>query len=108
MKIFLKVLLILCSLTTYESRKTCKTDVLRSFGLHSRISPNRGNVLCPKIDFNCCTVHDQMLIHKKWTTHIKYELSNHFAKQIEETQKFMVTFLQTKSMLDLKRIVTAF
>lgn len=47
-------------------QRICKTQVLRSFGLQSRITPTTTNSLCPEISFNCCTKRDQMKIHKTW------------------------------------------
>lgn len=55
--------------TTYSHTRTCKTQLIRSFTLHSRITPNRVNSVCPKVNLNCCTSHDQMRMHKIWTTH---------------------------------------
>lgn len=41
-----------------NSRRSCKTDILRSFTLHGRITPDKTNVLCPNVEWNCCTTHD--------------------------------------------------
>lgn len=58
---------LLCALLVSSGacfRKMCTMDILRSFGYHSLIAPNRSNKLCPKLRFNCCTNHDQMQMHK--------------------------------------------
>lgn len=64
----LKLLFIFGLLTlSYDSnQRICKTQVLRSFGLQSRITPTSSNALCPDISYNCCTKRDQMKIHKTW------------------------------------------
>lgn len=63
-----KLFLILGFLTLsfYANQRICKTQVLRSFGLQSRITPTSNNALCPQISYNCCTRRDQMKIHKTW------------------------------------------
>lgn len=49
--------------------RMCKTQILRSFGFHSKITPNRLNSACPKVSLNCCSTHDQMRMHKIWHDH---------------------------------------
>lgn len=63
-----QLLLLLCFLciSMEASQRICKTQVLRSFGLQSRITPSSTNSLCPEISYNCCTKRDQMKIHKTW------------------------------------------
>lgn len=51
-----KILLILMSFSSTLSKRSCKTDLLRSFKLHGRLVPDKSNILCPSIDWNCCTV----------------------------------------------------
>lgn len=38
--------------------RTCKTSLLRSLELHSRLTANENLSLCPKIFLNCCTNYD--------------------------------------------------
>lgn len=99
----LKNLLLFLSmiLNLIESKKrTCKSEIIRSFGHHGRITPNRGNALCPKIIFNCCTMHDQMSIHKQWHEIIEYTFSNKNRIALEAFKKINI-FIASKSQLDL-------
>ena len=48
------------------TRRTCKTQILRSLRFESRITPNKVNAICPMIGLNCCTNHDIMKMHKLW------------------------------------------
>lgn len=64
MKFFSLWILSLLYLEINCYKKMCTLDILRSFGYHSLITPNRSNLLCPKLSFNCCTNHDQMRMHK--------------------------------------------
>ncbi len=67
MKVQLLILaLSLLSHPAFGNQRICKTQVLRSFGLQSRITPSATNALCPEISYNCCTKRDQMKIHKTW------------------------------------------
>ena len=65
-----------------------------------RITPNRGNALCPKIIFNCCTMHDQMSIHKQWNEIIGFTMANKNRIALEAFKKLNI-FIATKSQLDL-------
>ena len=80
MKNNLKIFLAIISLVflRVKMRRSCKTDILRSFGLHGLLTPNKKNVLCPSLDWNCCSIHDQMKIHKKWSTHLKAQFQFHY------------------------------
>lgn len=64
MKFFQLLLFAIVLRDSLSFRKMCRLDILRSFGFHSLIAPNRTNKLCPAIRFNCCTYHDQMRMHK--------------------------------------------
>ena len=67
------LIFLICSLSLIHSVRSgtrmCKTTILRSFGFHSKITPNRVNSACPKVFLNCCTTHDQMRMHKLWNEH---------------------------------------
>ena len=101
MKLKLLLLFLTLVLNLIESKKrTCKSGILRSFGYHGRITPNRGNALCPKIIFNCCTMHDQMSMHKQWNDIIGYVFSNKNRISLEAFNKINI-FIAQKSQLDL-------
>lgn len=51
-----------------SAMRMCKPEILRSFGLSSLMEPNSHNPLCPSIDFNCCSRHDILAIHKMHNT----------------------------------------
>ena len=89
------------------SQRVCKTQVLRSFGLHSRVTARQGNSLCPKISYNCCTRHDQMKIHKNWNQHDKNYL---FAAYESAHKGFMSlsTVLMNKGQYVMKEILAKF
>lgn len=77
---WLKILLIVNIFSpSILARKSCRTDLIRSFGLHGRLVPDRSNILCPSVELNCCSTHDQMKIHKRWQGHIKADLETHYA-----------------------------
>ena len=81
---------------TLAYTRSCKTQLIRSFTLHSRITPNRINSVCPHIMFNCCTQHDQMKIHKIWSTHGKHV--------VKARHKYaMDTFLRLRFIISLKK-----
>ena len=46
--------------------RSCRVQILRSFGYRSRHAPNRFMPLCPSIPYNCCTNNDIMKMHKMW------------------------------------------
>ena len=89
------------------SQRVCKTQVLRAFGLHSRVTARQGNSLCPKISYNCCTRHDQMKIHKNWNQHDKNYL---FAAYDTAHKSFMSlnTVVMNKGQYVMKEILTKF
>lgn len=79
MKILLFIFFLLNLLELKEKYlRTCKTSILRSMGFHSRISPNKMNSLCPRITLNCCTYHDQLLMHKLWISQQREDLTYHY------------------------------
>lgn len=80
MKSVFFLIIVALLITRAKTGRSCKTELLRSFHLHSRITPNRINVLCPNIEYNCCTNHDQMRIHKKWAMRDKRTLDMHYIK----------------------------
>ena len=101
----LKLLLLLIQL--HWSAKSCKTDIIRSFNLHGLLVPDRLNVLCPRIQYNCCSKHDQMKIHKDWKIY-KANLKSHYARQDYYLNRFVRSFVMTKDNLNLKRIIAEF
>ena len=84
MKIFLFLFFLINFIQLKEKYlRTCKTPILRSMGFHSRISPNKMNSLCPRITLNCCTYHDQLLMHKLWITQQRDDLKYHYIDMIK-------------------------
>ena len=91
MKFITLVLLMMASQRLSAMRKMCTVELLRTFGYHSLIVPNKVNKLCPNIKLNCCTQHDQMRMHK---------LANSRIYQMRESlvyRKFSTGFLKIKS-----------
>lgn len=70
----------------------CRTGLLRSYGLEGNFAPNKKNFLCPTLKKNCCSPHDQMVLHKLWNTELKQPLGRHF-------------FLAKKTFLGLDSII---
>lgn len=88
-KSFVVILLVILAVAVPVSSnlRTCKTQLLRSFNLHSRITPNRLNSACPEIHHNCCTTHDQMRIHKMWKSHANPHISAYHTRFRENFKK---------------------
>lgn len=85
---------------------TCNTQILRSFTLHSRITPNRFNAACPNVSLNCCTQHDQMRLHKIWAEHGAEHIKNKHNASIDvfKKLKMVIRFLkdyQIKGVIDI-------
>lgn len=99
------VLLLLGSLSAHM--RTCKTNILRSFGLHSRITPNRLNSVCPHASLNCCTEHDQMKLHKLWANHGFTHISSTHALNTSSFTK-MRSVVAFKDKIDFKKIMELF
>lgn len=89
------------------SQRVCKTQVLRAFGLHSRITAKQGNSLCPKISYNCCTRHDQMKIHKNWNQNDKNNLEGVYDTNLQSFKQ-LGTVLKDKGQFAMKDIIRKF
>jgi len=87
--------------------RTCKTTILRSIGLHSRITPNRLNSICPHASLNCCTEHDQMKLHKLWTNHGFTHISSTHQTNMSSFIK-MRSVVSYKDKIDYKQIFDTF
>jgi hypothetical protein len=100
MKLKYQILFFILLMNLECSKRTCKQEILRSMGFHGRITPIRGNGLCPKLTFNCCTMHDQMMMHKQWNNVIKHtvEVKN---KNAVDTFKKLQTFFNLKGSMNL-------
>lgn len=108
LKLFVYLFLVLCVLSPASAHmRTCKTNILRSLGLHSRITPNRLNSICPSASLNCCTEHDQMKLHKLWSSHGFTHISaSHAANQAAFLK--IRNVLSYKDKIDYKRIFELF
>ena len=90
--IILNIFFILFNLS-FQTEKTCKVKVLKSYGLRGLELANQKNVLCAKIKDNCCNEYDQMKIHKIWNKNLKTELDlnyDNLAKQIQTVKNSIV------------------
>lgn len=89
------------------NQRICKTQVLRSFGLQSRITPSATNALCPQISYNCCTKRDQMKIHKTWVQVNRQYIQTVYRTSQDSFEK-LGSILLAKDDFVLKGIVDAF
>lgn len=92
---------------TSAHMRTCKTSILRSLGLHSRITPNRLNSICPHASLNCCTEHDQMKLHKLWSSHGFTHISSTHAINQSSFLKLR-NVISYKDKIDYKKIFQLF
>lgn len=106
---FYRLLLIVgcMALACSASQRICKTQVLRSFGLQSRITPSATNALCPQISYNCCTKRDQMKIHKTWTQVNREYIQSTYRTSRDSFEK-LGSILLAKDDFVLKNIVERF
>ena len=84
--------------------RACKLNILRSFGLTSRVTPNQRNSLCPKITYNCCSEGDQMKMHKMWAAHGKASVKTTHKENRDALDKVKSIFLD-KEKLDIPKLV---
>ena len=89
-------------------KRSCKNDIIRSFGLHGRIVPNWLNSLCGNVKWNCCTKHDQMKIHKKWKFHYKLDLFRHYAREYFWYEKLKSKFFTRIKTMDITRMISMY
>ena len=89
------------------SQRVCKTQILRAFGLHSRVTAKQGNSLCPKVSYNCCTRHDQMKIHKLWDQSYKSGLTGTYTRNLDAFLG-LAGILKEKGQFAIKEIVQKF
>jgi len=95
------------AITCLANQRICKTQVLRSFGLQSRITPSSSNALCPQIAYNCCTKRDQMKIHKTWTQVNREYIQSTYRTSRDSFEK-LGSILLAKDDFVLKGIVDQF
>lgn len=105
MKLFL--ILGLMAIQIKCGQRICKTQVLRSFGLQSRITPTTTNSLCPDVGYNCCTKRDQMKIHKTWNQVNKEYIQSTYRTSRDSFEK-LVSILLSKDDYSLKTCVEKF
>ena len=108
LKSFFNLLIILLCFHKIFNKRTCKTEILRSFELHSRITPNYNNSLCGNIEKNCCTKHDQMKMHKVWNDDVVHSLQGYYSDSVTKFENYVGGFVNRKDDLLLKEIITAF
>lgn len=101
------ILLGILAACALASQRICKTQVLRSFGLQSRITPSATNALCPGISYNCCTKRDQMKIHKTWTQVNREYIQSTYRTSRDSFEK-LGSILLAKDDFVLKGIVDKF
>lgn len=108
LNLFVFLFSVFCLLRPASSHmRTCKTNILRSFGLHSRITPNRLNSICPHASLNCCTEHDQMKMHKLWANHgFTHITSTHTLNQAAFTK--LRNVISYKDKINYKKIYDLF
>lgn len=88
----------------YLSNRACKLNILRSFGMTSRVTPNQRNSLCPKVTYNCCSEADQMKMHKLWFSHAKNMIKMTHKLNNDALDKAKSIFLD-KEKLDIPKLV---
>lgn len=101
------ILLGILATCALASQRICKTQVLRSFGLQSRITPSATNALCPGVSYNCCTKRDQMKIHKTWTQVNREYIQSTYRTSRDSFEK-LGSILLAKDDFVLKGIVDKF
>lgn len=90
------------------THKSCNTELLRSFRLHGKLVPDRMNVLCPNIQWNCCSKHDQLKIHKTMNESLKGDFTNHYKEEEIMFKKYVSGFVLSKGSINLKEIISQF
>ena len=106
----LKILFIILSVLTNKYMtmiRTCKPQILRSFDFGGRITPNHHSSLCPRVKLNCCTLHDQMKMHKMWNEVTKAKLENFYENYLENFKK-MKQVISLKEEIDLQTLNAKF
>lgn len=103
-KLLLTIVLIALVIPQYLTNRACKLNILRSFGLTSRVTPNQRNSLCPKVTYNCCSEADQMKLHKMWFSHGKTLVKMTHKLNNDALDKAKSIFLD-KEKLDVPKLV---
>ena len=103
--VLLFLVLLLSRVNSFE--KSCKTDLMRSFSIHGRLTPNKYNAVCPAVELNCCTEHDQMEIHKMWTTTYKEQLEKRHNESIASFKK-LNRLIKNRDLFNLKELEREF
>ena len=84
LKILITIIFTLLKPYKTSVSRSCKTQILRSLGYSSLITPSRLNSICPLVKQNCCTDADQMHIHKNFSEHTKKQLVSHYNTSIDK------------------------
>ena len=90
-----------------SATRSCKLNLLRSFGMNSRVVPNQRNSLCPKLTYNCCSEADQMKLHKMWKSHGKFSIQGSHKLNRDALDKSKSIFLN-KDKLNLPKLIKAY
>lgn len=99
--------LILLAKTATSLQRTCKTSIVRAFGLRSLIVPNQSNSLCRNVDVNCCTRNDQMKIHKTWNQISKGAIEGYHDLNLGKFGA-LVSFFRMKDSYRFSEVVKVF
>lgn len=109
-KTYLRVLtsvLIILLIRPSTATRACKLNILRSFGLTSRVVPNQRNILCPKTTYNCCSEGDQLKMHKMWGAHGRAYIKTTHKKNRDALDKAKYILLD-KEKMDVSALVKKF
>ena len=103
-RVLVSALLIISLSLPTTCNRACKLNILRSFGMNSRVTPNQRNSLCPKVTYNCCSEADQMKIHKLWNSHGKAYIKGTHKLNRDALDKVKSIFLD-KEKLDVPKLL---
>lgn len=64
-------------------KRYCKTQILNSIGFSSRHIATEKNILCPAIEYNCCTDWTVLKMYKQWNTVTKELLKENLEENVQ-------------------------
>jgi len=108
-KYFIGLLILLSAglLNGQDKQPTCNTAILQAYSLTGLTTPNKVNVLCPNINWNCCSEMDQLIIHKQFNTSLQKALEDRYKKNLPQYIKTIKAVNQSKS-LNSNQLITWF
>lgn len=84
---------------SYTISKSCKLDFLAAYGIDGEETPQvRNMLLCPSIQFSCCTIFDELKFHKKWfdfyepKVKLSHEKATSYYNKLVEPVKYFRNF----------------